>query len=98
MEIDSTRREPPYAICPRLTRGQQIDITYWSPKYAKYSETSSVYYLCELSGAAAGLYTIHIQYMYVETKTTHIHTKWVFSRNYSTQLFLTRHAIYKVHG
>ncbi len=38
-----------------IGHGQQIDITYWSPKYAIYNEISSVDYLCELSGAAAGL-------------------------------------------
>ncbi len=46
---------PKNQTCPRLTHGQQIDITYWSPKYAIYNEISSVDYLCELSGAAAGL-------------------------------------------
>ncbi len=35
---------------------QFADITYWSTKYTIYNEISSVDYLCELSGAAAGLY------------------------------------------
>ncbi len=30
---------------------QFADITYGTPKYAKYDETSSVDYLCELSGS-----------------------------------------------
>ncbi len=42
VEMDNTRREAPY-------------VTYWFPKYAIYNEISSVDYLCELSGAAAGL-------------------------------------------
>ncbi len=46
---------PKNQTCPRLTHGQQIDITYWPPKYAIYNDISSVDYLCELSGAAAGL-------------------------------------------
>ncbi len=48
MEIDNTKGA---SLCSLL-----IDITYWSPKYAKYNETSSVDYLCKLSGAAAGLF------------------------------------------
>ena len=37
------------------THGQPTDITYWCPKYAIYNETSSVDYLCKLSGAATVL-------------------------------------------